>query len=125
MPQVAALTIRAFGSRPSSFARVSDITSTAAAPSLSGQELPAVTPPPPNASSSWDSFSSVELGRGPSSLATSLPSWSATGTISRSKNPVSCEATASSCERCAYLSMSARLTSYFFATLTAVSPISM
>ncbi len=107
-------------------ALVSDITSTAAAPSLSGQELPAVIPPPPsNASGSSASFSSVELGRGPSSLATSLPSWSATGTISRLKKPDSCEPTASSCERCAYLSMSARLTSYFLATLTAVSPISI
>ena len=90
---------------------VSDMISTAAAPSFSGHELPAVTPPPPNASGSSESFSSVDEARGPSSLATSLPSWSFTGTISRSKKPSSCEATASSCERCAYLSMSARLTS--------------
>jgi len=33
--------------------------STAAAPSLSGQELPAVTPPPPKASGSPASFSRV------------------------------------------------------------------
>ena len=79
LPQVAALTRRAFGVRPSSFAFVSDITSTAAAPSLSGHELPAVTPPSPNASGSSESFSSVEEARGPSSLATSLPSWSVTG----------------------------------------------
>ena len=85
-----------------------------------------MTPPPPsNASGSSESFSRVELARGPSSLATSLPSWSVTGTISRSKKPSSCERTASSCERCAYLSMSARLTSYFLATLTAVMPMSM
>ena len=85
-----------------------------------------MTPPPPsNASGSSESFSSVELGRGPSSLATSLPSWSETGTISRSKNPSSWDLTASSWERCAYLSMSARLTSYFLATLTAVMPMSM
>ena len=85
-----------------------------------------MTPPPPsNASGSSASFSRVELARGPSSLATSVPSSSFTGTISRSKKPDSCEATASSWERCAYLSMSARLTSYFLATLTAVSPIWM
>ncbi len=84
-----------------------------------------MTPPPPKASGSSASFSSVELARGPSSFATSLPSWSATGTISRSKKPDSCEPTASSCERWAYLSMSGRLTSYRFATFTAVRPISM
>ena len=39
-------TMRARGFSPSSFARSSDITSTAAAPSLSGQALPAVTVPP-------------------------------------------------------------------------------
>ena len=126
LPQVAAETILARGVRPSSLALVSDMIRTAAAPSFSGHELPAVTPPPPSkASGSSESFSSVDDARGPSSLATSLPSWSFTGTISRSKNPSSCEATASSCERCAYLSMSARLTSYFFATFTAVRPMSI
>ena len=104
---------------------MSDITSTAAAPSLSGHELPAVTPPPPKASGSWESFSRVEEARGPSSLATSVPSGRVTGTISRSKKPSSCDLTASSWERCANLSMSARLTSYFLATLTAVMPMSM
>ncbi len=78
--------IRARGFRPSALARSSDITSTAAAPSFSGQELPAVTLPSSlKTGSSWDSFSSVELGRGPSSLATVAPSGSSTGTISRSK----------------------------------------
>ena len=38
-------TIFAFGSTPSARAFSSDITSTAAAPSFSGQELPAVTVP--------------------------------------------------------------------------------
>ena len=85
-----------------------------------------MTPPPPSkASGSSESFSRVELARGPSSLATSVPSGSLTGTISRSKKPSSCDCTASSWERCAYLSMSARLTSYCLATLTAVRPISM
>ena len=97
LPQVAAVTMRARGVSPSSLAFESDITSTAAAPSLSGHEFPAVTLPPGlKAGSSWASFSSIESGRGPSSFATSLPSGSLTGTISRSKNPDSCEATASS-----------------------------
>ena len=118
--------MRARGVRPSSLARVSDMISTAAAPSLSGHELPAVTlPSSRNAGFSSDSFSSVELARGPSSLATTVPSGSVTGTISRSKNPDSCDATASSCERCAYLSMSARLTSHLSATFSAVTPIAM
>ena len=65
---------------------MSDITSTAAAPSFSGHELPAVTLPSSlNAGSSSESFSSVELARGPSSFATTVPSGSVTGTISRSK----------------------------------------
>ena len=82
-------------------------------------------PPSRKAGSSEASFSSVELARGPSSLATSLPSGSLTGTISRSKKPSSCDCTASSWERWAYLSMSERLTSYFSATFSAVSPIWM
>ena len=78
--------MRARGLSPSSSAFVSDMTSTAAAPSFSGHELPAVTLPSSlNAGSSWDSFSSVELARGPSSFETTVPSWSVTGTISRSK----------------------------------------
>jgi hypothetical protein len=83
---VAEAMMRARGFRPSSLAFVSDMTSTAAAPSFSGQELPAVTLPSSlKAGSSCDSFSSVELARGPSSFATTVPSSSVTGTISRSK----------------------------------------
>ena len=83
---VADVITRARGFSPSSAALSADITSTAAAPSLSGHELPAVTLPPSlKAGSSWDSFSSVELARGPSSLAIVVPSGSVTGTISRSK----------------------------------------
>ena len=75
-------TIRAFGSTPSAFALSSDMTSTAAAPSLSGQELPAVTVPfsGSNAGLSSASFSIVVPGRGPSSRVASP-----TGTISASK----------------------------------------
>ena len=125
LPAVAAVTIRARGVRPSALAFSSDMISAAAAPSLSGHELPAVTPPPPNASGSSASFSSVDDARGPSSLATTVPSASVTGTISRSKKPLSCDCTASSCERCAYSSIASRVTPYLLATLTAVSPIWM
>ena len=62
------------------------MTSTAAAPSFSGQELPAVTLPSSlKTGSSSASFSSVDEARGPSSLETTVPSGSVTGTISRSK----------------------------------------
>ena len=74
--------------------------SAAAAPSLSGHELPAVTVPSSlKAGFSDPSFSSVESARGPSSLLTTVPSASVTGTISRSKTPLACAATARSCER--------------------------
>ena len=48
-------TIRASGVMPSSLALVSDMTMTAAAPSLSGQQLPAVTTPSGrNTGLSWE-----------------------------------------------------------------------
>ena len=60
--------IRARGLRPSDSAFSSLMTSTAAAPSLSGQALPAVTVPSGlNAGCSAASFSIVVPGRGPSS----------------------------------------------------------
>ena len=83
-------TMRAIGVRPSSAALVSLITTTAAAPSLSGQQLPAVTVPSGrNAGFSSATFSSVVPGRGPSSRLTMVPSGSSTGVISRSKKPLS------------------------------------
>ncbi len=106
-------TIRAIGVRPSSRAFSSDITSTAAAPSLSGHELPAVTVPSGrNAGRSCASTSIVVPGRGPSSASTtvsgtsiSLPSLSVslwagtvTGTISASKWPEARASTARFCE---------------------------
>ena len=113
--------IRAFGSRPSSRARSSDMTTTAAAPSFSGQEFPAVTLPSGlKAGSSCASAASVEPRRGPSSAAT--PSQ---GVISRAKKPESWAATARSCERCAKRSMSSRDTSQRSATFSAVRPIGM
>ena len=44
-PAVANATKRASGVRPSAFARAADVTTTAAAPSLVCDELPAVTEP--------------------------------------------------------------------------------
>ena len=125
-PDTADAMMRARGLSPSARARSSDITSTAAAPSLSGQALPAVTVPPGlNAGSSWASFSSVVPGRGPSSFSTSVPSGSVTGVISRSKKPFFCASTARSCESLANSSMRSRVTPYFSATFSAVSPIGM
>ena len=61
--------MRASGVMPSSFALVSLITTTAAAPSLSGHALPAVTSPSGrNTGLSVASFSTVVPARGPSSL---------------------------------------------------------
>ena len=70
-PLVADAITRARGLRPSSFAFSSEVSSTAAAPSLSGHELPAVTPPP-SRKTGWSSasFSTVVPARGPSSLST-------------------------------------------------------
>ena len=104
----------------------SDITSTAAAPSFSGHELPAVTVPfsGSNTGLSSASFSIVVPGRGPSSRATS-PSGVVTGTISASKWPDSRASTARSWETTAHSSCASRLTLQRRATFSAVSPIGM
>ena len=66
----------------------SDITTTAAAPSFSGQALPAVTVPSGrNTGFSWATASSVTPARGLSSRQTTVPSASVTGVMSRSQNP--------------------------------------
>ena len=66
--------IRARGWMPSSCAFASLMTTTAAAPSFSGHELPAVTEPPGlKAGSRLCSRSSVDSRRGPSSSETTLP----------------------------------------------------
>ena len=114
--------MRAFGSRPSAFAFSSDMTSTAAAPSLSGHALPAVTVPfsGSKAGLSSASFSIVVPGRGPSSRVTSP-----TATISASKWPLSRAATARFCEVTAHSSCASRLTWQRLATFSAVRPIGM
>ena len=88
IPVTADATIRANGVRPNSLARTSLITTIAAAPSLSGHELPAVTEPSGRkAGRSWPSPSRVVSGRGPSSVLITVPSGRVTGVMSRSKNP--------------------------------------
>ena len=81
-------TIRADGSIPSSSAFVSLITTTAAAPSFSGQALPAVTRPS-GRKTGWSSaiFSRSLLGRGESSSDMVPPFGSSTGVISFSQKP--------------------------------------
>ena len=132
--------IRAFGFSPRLFAFSSDMTSTAAAPSFSGQALPAVTVPSGlNAGFSFPGPPSSCPARGPSSLVTtvsgtsiSLPSLStslcaATGTptISSSKWPESRASTARFWEITAHSSCCSRVTLQRSATFSAVSPIGM
>ena len=119
---------RAIGVSPSSRARVSLITITAAAPSFSGQALPAVTVPSGrNTGFSSASFSLVVPARMPSSLATvtGLPSASTVsiGVISRSKKPRSWAAVARCCDIAAHSSCSSRLTFSYWATFSAVWPM--
>ena len=118
--------MRASGRRPSSFARVSLITTTAAAPSFRGQELPAVTRPlSRNAGWRVASTSIVVPGRGPSSLAKVSPLGRGMGMISRSKKPSSRALTAAACDLTANRSISSRVTPSRSATFSAVSPIWM
>ncbi len=88
--------------RPSSAARSSEVITSAAAPSFSGQAFPAVTLPSGlKAGCSSLSFSYVEDGRGPSSASTTVPSAFVYGVSSRAKKPDCCAATARSCDCCA------------------------
>ena len=92
-------TMRASGSRPSSRARSGLASTRQAAPSLICEELPAVTVPPSrNTGLRRPSLSSVVSGRGPSSVCTVTGSpfgcGTGTGTISSSKRPASCAASA-------------------------------
>ncbi len=119
-------TMRASGVRPSSAALVSDMTTTAAAPSFSGQALPAVTVPSGrNTGFSCDSFSTVVPARMPSSVLTTVPSGSVIGVISSSQKPRSSEAVARCCDMAANSSWSSRLTFSYCATFSAVSPMAM
>ena len=102
------------------------MTTTAAAPSLSGQALPAVTVPSGrNTGLSAAIPSTVTPGRGPSSRDTTVPSGAVTGVISRSKNPLAMAFSARFCERAPNSSCSCRLTPFSWATFSAVWPIAM
>ncbi len=114
-------TMRASGVRPSSAARVSLITTTAAAPSLSGQALPAVTlPSGRNTGFRLARPSTVVPGRMPSSWLTTVPSGVVIGVISRSQKPRSSEAVARCWLSAANSSISSRVTPSNSATFSAV-----
>ena len=117
-------TIRASGVIPSSRARTSLITTTAAAPSFSGQAFPAVTEPSVrNTGLSFPNPSRSVCGRGPSSAATTVPLGSVMGVMSFSKNPLAMARPAFCCDCMAYSSCAARVMPSSCATFSAVWPM--
>src|SRR5208337_2631316 len=121
-PATAVARIFAIGLTPSARARSALISSTAAAPSLNCEELPAVTwPSGLNEGLSPASFSKVVSARGPWSMSTTAPSGSLTGAISSLKR--SRAATARRFERSENASASARVILYIPASRSAVSPM--
>ncbi len=119
-------TIRASGVMPSSAALTSLITTTAAAPSLSGQQLPAVTVPfGRKTGCSAATFSIVVPGRGPSSAATTVSSGIVTGVISRCQKPLTRAFSARFCDRTPNSSCSSRLIPRSSARFSAVWPIAI
>src|SRR6266581_5380258 len=87
-PLTPVATMRASGVTPSSVALASLMITTAAAPSLSGQQLPAVTRPSGrNTGLSPATASYVTPARGPSSADTVTPAGVVTGVISRAQKP--------------------------------------
>ena len=109
-------------------ARSRDASSTAAAPSLSPDALPAVTVPPclRNAGRSAASSAAVVSGRGCSSVSNvrSAPfaCGTSTGTSSAAKRPAACAAAQRRWLSSANASCASRVTPYFSATSSAVSP---
>ncbi len=119
-------TTRASGVRPSSRAFVSDMITTAAAPSLSGQQLPAVIRPSGRKTGfSPDTPSSVTPARGPSSFDTTVPSGSVTGVMSLAQKPSAMAFSARFCDRTPNSSISSRVTPLSRARFSAVWPIAM
>ena len=107
------------GSTPSSRARSSEAITSAAAPSLIPDALPAVTVPPSRkAGCSVASFSSDVSGRGCSSRVASP-----TGTSSSAKRPAASAAAQRCCESNANASWSSREIPQRSATFSPVSPI--
>ena len=106
---------------PSSRARASDITTTAAAPSLSGQQLPAVTRPSGrNTGLSPATPAIVTPGRGPSSVEITVPSGVVTGVISRAQKPPAIAFSALFWLRTPNSSISSRVTFLICARFSAV-----
>ena len=111
---------------PSWAALTSLITTTAAAPSLSGQQFPAVTVPSGrNTGCRLATFSRVVPGRGPSSALTTVPSGRVTGVMSRCQNPLARAFSARFCDRTPNSSWAARVIPRSWATFSAVWPIAM
>ena len=105
-----------------------DMTTTAAAPSFRLEELPAVTVPPfTKHGFKRSSFSMVWLALGPSSVSKTVMfpflSFNSTGRISSLNLPASMAAAALRWLSRAYWSCSWRVTLYFSATFSAVTPL--
>ena len=106
-------------------ANASDVTSTALAPSVSGEEVPAVTDPSAEkAGFSPPSASTVVSGRSVPSCVT-CPALVAIGTISSASRPSARAAAAFCWLLTAKASCSARVIWYFSATFSAVCPMPM
>ena len=122
-PAAAHVTTLASGSTPSCSQPAPETSSSAAAPSLSGLEFPAVTVPSAAKTGRRPaSRSSVESDRGPSSTATDPPSASTTGTSSPSNRPDRWAASARSWLPNAKRSWASRVIEYSAASTSAVMP---
>ncbi len=126
-PATAMPSTRARGVRPCVFAAAALASSSAQAPSLTPEALPAVIVPFGRTMGFNLPSASSEVSRGCSSLPTTRASpffcGTVTGVISASKKPRFCASTARNCERSAIASWSARLTPKSSATFSAVSGI--
>ncbi len=126
-PPLAQALIRAIGFNPAASAADSSITTSAAAPSLMPEALPAVTVPDlSKAGRKAASPSVVESALGNSSrskMVVFLREVTLTGTISARNAPESMAASALRCESSASSSCISRLMPYSLATFSAVIPI--
>ena len=126
-PATAVATTRAMGRSPSALAASASTRSTAAAPSLMPELLPAVTEPPArNAGRSAASASGVLSGRGCSSRSTRVTEPLRPGTLTATswpaKRPASMAAPARRWLSAANASCRSRETAHWSATRSAVSP---
>mmetsp|Transcript_18415 Transcript_18415/g.58713 ORF Transcript_18415/g.58713 Transcript_18415/m.58713 type:complete len:226 (-) Transcript_18415:534-1211(-) len=127
-PALAYATTRPSGVPPSCAATDSAATTTAAAPSLMPDALPAVTVPSfLNAARSLPSFSAVAPGFGNSSLSKMMGSpfrcGMETGQISSAKRLSAMALAARACDSAAKASCSSRVRPYFSAMFSAVMPM--